>query len=415
MPLSYENREQALDADHDDPLASFRDQFELPEGIIYLDGNSLGPLPKGVAGRVAATMENEWGQGLVRSWVSADWINLPERIGGKIARLIGAQSGEVIAADSTSINLFKLLSAALALRPERRRIVSQKDNFPSDLYIAQGLCDLLDSGHELHLVDGDDVVGAIENDTAVVMLTQVDYRSGYLQDMTAVTAAAHDRGALVVWDLAHSAGALPIDLNESGADFAIGCGYKFLNGGPGAPAFLYVAQRHQASARSPLTGWMGHKDRFAFDPHYQPADGISRHLCGTPAILSLTALDEALDVILTADLDQVRAKSLALSDMFIDLVEHNLADHGFELASPRDAARRGSQVSFRHQHGYSIVQALIARGVIGDFRAPDVLRFGMTPLYTRYVDVWDAVAVLSDVMETAAWDRPEFKQRAAVT
>lgn len=415
MSLSIETREQAIEADRNDPLASFRDRFVLPDDVIYLDGNSLGPLPRRVVDRMTATIRDEWGEGLVRSWVDADWINLPEQVGDKIARLIGAGPDEVIAADSTSVNLFKLLSAALSLRPERRVIVSQKGNFPSDLYIAQGLSDLLDRGHELRLVDNNNLIDTIDQDTAVVMLTQVDYRSGHLQDMAAITAAAHESGALIIWDLAHSAGALPIDLNGAGADFAVGCGYKFLNGGPGAPGYLYVAQRHQDAIKPILSGWMGHKDRFAFDPVYQPADGIKRQLCGTPTILSLAALDEALDVMLEADIDQLRAKSLALSRMFIDLVECNAAGHDFELASPRDDARRGSQVSFHHQHGYSIVQALIARGVIGDFRAPDILRFGMTPLYTRYVDIWDAVAALSDVMATSAWDKPEFTHRAAVT
>ncbi|MFQ5784902.1 MAG: kynureninase [Alphaproteobacteria bacterium] len=413
--MSGLTRAMLAERDAYDPLARFRDAFVLPDGVIYLDGNSLGPLPRAALGRLETVSRHEWGEGLVRSWNRRDWINLPRRVGDKIARLIGARPGEVVVADSTSVNLFKLLAGGLRLRPGRTAIVSETGNFPTDLYVAQGLIELLDGNQELHLAPADDLVAAVDDNTAVVMLTHVDYRSGRMHDMAAITAAAHAKGALMLWDLSHSAGALPIELGACGVDFAVGCGYKYLNGGPGAPAFLYVAGRLHDAMRSPLSGWMGHADPFAFDAGYRPAEGIARQLCGTPPILSLAALDAGIELMLEADMAAVRDKSTALGEAFIALIEQQCGSFGFALASPRDPGTRGSQVALRHLQGYPITQALIGRGVIGDFRAPDILRFGFAPLYLRHVDVWDAVAALREIMATGAWDVPEFHARAAVT
>lgn len=396
LPLT---RAAARELDAADPLARFRARFALPDGVIYLDGNSLGPLPHTTPRRMAQVVNEEWGQGLIRSWNSAGWTELPQRIGDKIARLIGAQPGEVIVTDSTSVNLFKVLAAALALRPERRVVLSERRNFPTDVYIAEALIAWLGNRHDLRLVEADDVPAAIDADVAVVMLTQVNYHTGALHDMSVITARAHAQGALVIWDLAHSAGALPVDLNAAGADFAVGCGYKYLNGGPGAPAFIFVARRHQASFYHPLAGWFGHAQPFAFDSHYRPADGIARALCGTPPVLSLVALECGVDLALEADLQLIRAKSLALVDLFIARVERLCASHDLRLVTPREHHRRGSQVCFAHPNAHAIMQALIARGVIGDFRPPDILRFGFAPLYVRYTDVWDAADVLGQVLE----------------
>ncbi|MDQ7030452.1 MAG: kynureninase [Ardenticatenia bacterium] len=404
---------EALDAR--DPLAPFRERFDLPDGVIYLDGNSLGALPRPTAKRVQELVTREWGQDLIRSWNVHGWIDLPRRVGAKIARLIGAAPDEVVVCDSTSINLFKVLAAALRLRPERRVILSDTGNFPTDLYMAQGLVELLGQQHEVRIVDERDVLNAIDDQVAVVMLTQVNYRTGYLHDMAAITRRAHERGALVIWDLAHSAGALPVDLNGCGVDFAVGCGYKYLNGGPGAPAFLFVAKKWQAHVRSPLWGWLGHAEPFAFELTYRPADGIGRFLCGTPPVLSMAALEVGVDFLLEADIEAVRHKSQLLGHHFIALADQELVPFGFEVTSPRDPNRRGSQVSLRHPEGYPMVQALISRGIIGDFRAPDILRFGLAPLYVRYVDVWETVMALREIVETRAWDRPEFRRRAKVT
>ena len=401
--------------DRTDPLAAHRDAFALPEGVVYLDGNSLGALPRATAARVAACVTRDWGRDLITSWNKAGWIDLPRRLGDKIARLVGAAPGEVLVADSTSVNLFKILAAALALRPGRRTILSDRGNFPTDLYMAQGLAALRGAGHRLVLAEPEAVADGIDADTAVVMLTEVDYRTGRRHDMRAITAAAHRAGALVIWDLAHSAGAGPVDLAGCDVDFAVGCGYKFLNGGPGAPAFLHVATRHQDAFVQPLSGWLGHQAPFAFDSAYRPAQGIGRYLCGTPPVLSMVALECGLDTILAADLGAIRAKAMALGDLFIALVEQLCAGQGLEIACPRDAAARGSQVSFRHPEGYAIVQALIARGVIGDFRAPDILRFGLAPLYLRHADIWHAVTALRDIMASRAWDDPRHRRRAAVT
>jgi kynureninase len=398
-----------------DPLARSRDAFVLPEGVVYLDGNSLGALPRQAEERVRAVMTRQWGQDLIKSWNLHDWIGVPARLGAKIARLIGAKPSEVLVADSTSLNVFKALHAALCLRPGRRVILSDDGNFPTDLYMAQGLIELLSDSHRLEIVAPDEIAASLNEDVAVLMLTEVDYRTGRLHDMKALTKLAHDKGALAFWDLAHSAGAFPVDLNGCGADFAVGCGYKYLNGGPGAPAFIYVAERWQGSAEQPLFGWMGHDAPFAFDLDYRPKPGIARFLVGTPPILSLTALEAGLDLFADVGLDALRRKSGALGDLFIALVAQELTGSGLTLASPRRAAERGSQVSYRHPEGYPIMQALIARGVIGDFRAPDILRFGFAPLYVSFTDIWNAVAHLKAVMAAQEWQKPEFRRRAAVT
>lgn len=413
--MSAVTREDLLAWDQSDPLAPMRAQFHIPADTIYLDGNSLGPMPRTTPGRVSKAVEEEWGEDLIRSWNKHGWIELPQRCGAKIADLVGAAANEVVVADSTSVNLFKLLASALRLRPERKVILSDKGNFPTDLYVAQGLIELLDKGHELRLVEPEEVLEAIDDSVAVAMITQTDYRSGRRHIMAEITAKAHAAGALMLWDLAHSAGAFPVDLRGADADFAVGCGYKYLNGGPGAPAFLFVAERLQDQVRPPLSGWMGHEAPFQFDRDYRPAQGISRNLCGTPAVLSMTALDAGLDIMKKAGMPAIREKSVRMTELFISLVETHCADVGFELFGPRDPEMRGSQVSFRHAQGYPIMAALIDRGVIGDFRAPDILRFGFTPLYLRYGDIWDAVEILRDIMTHKSWDHPKFHKRQAVT
>jgi kynureninase len=403
---------EALDAR--DELATFRDDFALPAGVVYLDGNSLGALPRATAGRVLELVEREWGDGLVRSWNASGWIDLPRRVAARIAPLVGARADEVAVADSTSVNLFKLLAGALRLRPGRRVILSEAENFPTDLYVAQGLASLL-GGASLRAVPRAELHAALDDDVAVLMLTHVDFRTGELHDMAERTRAAHAAGALALWDLAHSAGAVPVDLSACAADLAVGCGYKYLNGGPGAPAFAFVARLHQDAFETPLTGWMGHAEPFAFDPRYHPAPGVERLACGTPPVLSLAALECGVETVARAGLGRLRAKSVALTGLFVDLVEQECAGAGLELASPRDPERRGSQVSLRHPEGYAIVRALAARGVIGDFRSPDVLRFGFAPAYLRFADVWDAVAALGAVMERREWAQAEHRVRARVT
>ena len=403
--------------DATDPLAPFRDEFHVPDGVIYFDGNSLGALPRKTPERVRALVEDEWGRDLIRSWNAHGWIHYPRRIGDQIASLIGARPGEVVAADTTSVNLFKLLAAGLELAPERRVIVSEKENFPTDLYIAQGLVELLGT-HELRLVERSELETAIDKDVkdvAVVLLTHVDFRSGELHDMARITEHAHAQGATILWDLSHSAGALPVNLNEADADFAVGCGYKYLNGGPGAPAFLFVAEHHQDHIHPPLSGWMGHEAPFAFDTDYRPAPGIERQLCGTPSVLAMAALEVGVEILTRADLTSVRKKSQRMGDLFLQLVDEQCDGLGLSPVCPRDSNKRGSQVSLRHTESYPIMQALIARGVIGDFRAPDVLRFGFTPLYLRFTDVWDGVAILKEILETEAFRRPEFQNRQLVT
>ena len=401
----------ALDAA--DPLAPVRHLFQLPEGVIYLDGNSLGAMPRAVPPRMRRAIEEEWATGLIRSWNDADWYPAPQRVGARIAQLVGAEGDEVIVADSTSVNLFKLLVAALRMRPGRTVVLGERGNFPTDAYVAEGVAEI--TGTQFRAVPPEEVMAALNEDVAVLALTHVNYKSGQAYDMAAVTRRAHEVGALVVWDLAHTAGAMPCDLNGCDVDFAVGCGYKYLNGGPGAPSFAFVARRHQAGLRQPLTGWHGHARPFEFTHGYEPAPGIDRMLVGTAPQLGLISLEAALTVFDGVDMQALRAKSMALTELFIRLVDQELAGHGFGLATPRDPALRGSQVSLTHPQGYAIVQALIARGVIGDFRAPDILRFGFAALYLSHCDVWDAVAALKSVMDTQAWQRPEFMARKAVT
>lgn len=416
------DKQACLAMDSQDPLRALREQFVLNENEIYLDGNSLGALPRSTAARVRHTVEQEWGIGQIRSWNTAHWIDMPQRVGDKIAQLLGAAPGEVVAADSTSVNLYKALSVAASMMheqaPHRRRIVSERSNFPSDLYIAQSVAQRY--GMELLLVDEHEIAAHLNEQLAILMLSHVNYQTGHMHDMSAMTHAAHNAGAIVLWDLAHSAGAVPVDLHGADADFAVGCGYKYLNGGPGAPAFIWVHPRHVDRYQQPLSGWLGHASSFDLTPDYQPAQGISRYLCGTPAIIGMAALECGVDTVLAAaplgGLHALREKSLALSTLFIALVEERCAGHGLKLVTPREPALRGSQVCLARDEGaYAITQALIARGVIGDFRAPDILRLGFTPLYTRYIDVWNAVEHLSAVLDTQEWREARFHERSIVT
>jgi kynureninase len=402
---------RAAEFDAADPLAGYRERFTLPEGVIYLDGNSLGALPKATPAAVQRVVEQEWGKGLIRSWNSAGWFEAAARVGGKIAPLIGANPHEVIACDSTSVNLFKLIAAALAMRPGRKVVLSEPGNFPTDLYMiagleAQGLA-------ERRLAERDRLMQALDGDVALLMLTHAHYKTGALHDMAALTRAAHEAGALVLWDLSHSTGALPVDLNGVGADFAVGCGYKYLCGGPGAPAFAFVAERHQADLQQPLTGWFGHAAPFAFTDDYAGAPGIDRLQCGTPPVLGLAALEVGVDLIAAIGVDRLYGKSQALSEFFLECLMVHGVD--IELVSPARSTDRGSQLSFRHPEAYAICQALIARGVIGDFRAPDVLRLGFAPAYLSFADIAAAARHLAEVLASGEWQRPEFNQRAAVT
>ena len=427
-------RHDCQQLDLQDPLRELRDQFVIPAGLIYLDGNSLGMLPKATAARVAEVVAQEWGQGLIRSWNGAGWVDLPQRLGDKIATMVGAGPGQVVATDSTSINLYKVLSAAMSIAqqdaPARQRVLSERSNFPTDLYIAQALC--RERGFTLELVEAEEIAGKLGDDLAVLMLTHVNYRTGAMHDMAALTAAAQAAGALTVWDLAHSAGAVPVALLEDRADFAIGCGYKYLNGGPGAPAFVWVNPLHAERFWQPLAGWWGHAAPFEFSPDYRPAPGIKRYLCGTQPIISLTALECGLAVFEQAQalggMTALRAKSLALSDLFIELVAQRCQGHGLGLATPLVHDQRGSQVCLTREYdadgrsgAYAIMQALIARGVIGDFRAGDgrqhrdILRFGFTPLYIGFEEVWQAVEQLGQVLDSGEWQQPEFNQPQAVT
>jgi len=404
--------DEAKQLDAADPLAIARERFALPGGVIYLDGNSLGALPAATAERLRDVAERQWGEDLIASWNTYGWIDWPTRIAAKLAPIVGAKPNELLIADSTSVCLFKLLAAAAKARPGRKTIVSQRRNFPTDLYVAQGLAEML--GLTLKAVEPDGIVDAIDEDTAVVTLTHVDYRSAAFYDMAAVNSAAHAAGALVVWDLSHSAGAIELDLNGAGSELAVGCGYKYLNGGPGAPAFVYVAERLQGELHSPLQGWMGHAEPFAFDDDYRAASGIRSFLTGTPSILALAALEAGLDTFDGIAMRDVEAKARALSQFFVDEVEARCGGE-VQLASPRDPARRGSHIVFAHAQGYAVMQALIDRGVIGDFRAPDLMRFGFTPLYTRFADVWQAAEILSDILSSRAWDDPRFIERKKVT
>jgi kynureninase len=400
------SRDALAERDARDPLAAVRERFLLPDGVVYLDGNSLGALPDGVPERMRRVVEEEWGRDLIRSWNVHAWVDLPRTVGDRIARLIGAPAGSVVATDSTSVNLYKAVRAARALRPDRAVVLTDTGNFPTDRYVLEGIA-------EVRAVPPAEVASAIDETVAVVALTEVDYRTGRRHDMAGLTDSAHAAGALSVWDLAHSAGAFPVELEGCDVDLAVGCGYKYLNGGPGAPAFLYVAPRLHGAYRNPIQGWFGHADPFSFSSDFTPAHGIDRGRIGTPHVLSLVALDEALRLWDEIDLGDVRRTSEELTSLFIDLA--GAACPSLELLTPRDPARRGSQVSFRHPGGHAIVQALVDRGVIGDFRAPDVLRFGLAPLYVRRVDVYDAVDVLGDVMASGAWRDPRYAVRNRVT
>ncbi|MFM8404063.1 MAG: kynureninase [Candidatus Limnocylindrus sp.] len=401
--------------DRDDPIAHIRQEFEIPNGVIYLDGNSLGALPRSVAQRVHRVIEDEWGRGLIRSWNSTDWYELPSRVGDRIAPLIGARPGEVVVGDSTSISLFRVVAAALTLRPGRNVIVTERSNFPTDLYILEGIKRMQPEIEIRQAAEGEDPTHLLDEQTALLVLTHVDYRTGHIRDMEALTQAAHRVGALAIWDLSHSTGIVPVSLNDSGADFAVGCGYKYLNGGPGAPSHTWVAPKHADRVEQPLAGWLGHRDPFAFTPEYVPAPRIRRFITGTQQVLSLSALDEAMKVWEHVEIAHVRAKSIAQTSRFIAMVEAQCAGLGVTLVSPRDPDVRGGHVSFAHEHGYAVMQALIERGVIGDFRAPNLLRFGFSPLYLRFEEIDQAAAALADVLRTRSWDAPRFTERRRVT
>ncbi len=409
--MTTENLEKARELDAADPLAGYRDCFTLPDGVIYLDGNSLGALPKATSAAMARVIEKEWGEGLIRSWNDADWFDMGSRVGAKIAPLVGAQPHEVIACDTVSANLFKLIAAALEMRPGRKAILSEPGNFPTDIYMIQGL--ERQGLASRRLASRDEIVNALDEDVALLMLTHAHYKSGELFDMEALTKAAHEAGALVLWDLSHCTGALPVDLNRVGADFATGCGYKYLCGGPGAPAFAFVAERHLAELNQPLTGWFGHARPFAFSDDYEAAPGIEQLQCGTSPILGLTALEVGVDLIAEIGVERLHQKSMALSEFFLDCVGESGLN--LKLVSPSSSAERGSQLSFHHPDAYAICQALIERGVIGDFRDPDVLRLGFAPAYLRFEDIAEAARHLAEVLETDEWQREEYRQRSAVT
>ncbi len=403
--------EEAKVRDATDPLKGWRQHFDLPDDVIYLDGNSLGPLPKKAKALMQDAVERQWGHDLIRSWNSNDWIGAPQRIGGKIAALIGAAKDEVIVADSVSVNIFKLLTALARERPDATHIISEAGNFPTDAHVAAGAAEIL--GLELKLLSRDAIVEAIAEDTAAILLTHVHYKTGIRFDMAGVTAAARGRDVPLIWDLSHSTGAVPLDLPRDGAQYAVGCGYKYLNGGPGAPAFIYVAKDQQEALRSPLQGWMGHKRPFAFEDAYEPASGLDRMLVGTPSILSMLALEAGVDIMAEADMQAIWEKSQALFDYMAGLMAERCPQ--FQMVSPTDAAERGSHISFVHEHAWPINNALIAHGVIGDFRAPDILRLGLTPLYLGFEDIWRGVDILSGIMDSGEWQKPQYSAAAKVT
>ena len=410
------NFNEIIALDKADTLAHKRDEFDLPADTIYLDGNSLGALPKAVKSRVAEVVSQQWGSHLIRSWNDHQWIDLPTQVGEKIAPIIGADKGQVICCDSISVNLFKLLSSALSLNSERNVVLSTEDNFPTDLYMVQGLSELLGPDLcQLKLVSEQNIEQSLNDSVAVLLLTQVNFRTGKLLDMPKITQLAHEKGILVIWDLAHSAGAIPVELDNCNADFAVGCGYKYLNGGPGSPAFLYVAKRHQAAVKQPLSGWMGHAKPFAFDAKYQRANNINQYLCGTPSVIAMSALDAALDVWQDVDISKIREKSIALADVFIKLVQTHSCLRDLHLCSTENSSQRGSQLAFSHTDAFAICQALIEKGVIADFRAPNILRFGFTPLYTSFEDIYQAVTILAEVVKTQLYTEPRFNLAGKVT
>jgi kynureninase len=407
------NKAYFIQLDREDPLAGEREKYSLPDDIAYFVGNSLGAMPKAAKTRISEAVEQEWGKGLVKSWNSADWINLPVNLGGKIARLIGADAQEVIVADTTSINLYKIIIAALELNPGRTTVVTENSGFPTDLYILQGIAQLLPERVKIKAVRRQNILDAIDADTALIVLSHVDYRTGELIDMQSHTEAAHQKGSLILWDLCHSAGVIEVALNQAKADFAVGCGYKFLNGGPGAPAFIFVASRWIERVNQPLTGWMGHTAPFEFSNTYEPASTIKKMLTGTHPVLAASSLDGAIDTLLQADIKLIREKSIKLGDLFAELMQPLCDKYGFRLASPQESSCRGSQICYQHEYGYEIMQALIDKGVVGDYRKPNVLRFGFAPVYQRYSDVWTAVTVLIDVMENQEWIN--FRNEKAMT
>ena len=410
-------REDFTSLDKIDPLAKIRDEFSLPQNLIYFDGNSLGPLPKCTIHTLETMIQKEWGNGLISSWNKENWINMPRELGNKIAPLVGAKLGEVIVVDSTSVNLFKVLTSALLLNKNRRVIVSEAENFPSDLYILEGVNKMFGESYERHLIkEGDyEIDKYIDTSTAVVMLSHVNYKTGLISDIKRITSIAHEKGALVIWDLSHSVGVMPLYLHDCGVDFAVGCTYKHLNGGPGAPGFLYVHKSLIEKVSQPLTGWMGHIQPFEFVVNYQPANDICKYICGTPPIIAYKAIESGLTVFEQVSMNVVREKSIKLSEMFIQLMQQECIKFGFELFSPRNAEQRGSQVSFTHGNGFSIMQTLISHSVVGDFRQPNILRFGFSPLYIRFEDVWHAVICLREIMQTKEWQSEQFNKRGYVT
>lgn len=413
--MTAKTRIECLALDASDPLAAFRDEFFLPEGIIYLNGNSLGAMPHAAAVRARQVVEHEWAEGLIGSMNTAGWYALPSTLGRKIAPLVGANPHEVVLTDAVGINLYKVVAAALQIQPERRVIVMEGSNFPTNNYIVQGLIESLGQGHTIRFAEKDDILDALDEDVAVVCITHVHYKTGHIHDMAAITAKAHAIGAATVWDLCHSLGAMPIDLNGCRVDFAVACTYKYVNGGPGAPSLLFVAERYHGKVMQPLTGWYSHADPFAFERDYRPMPDIRQMLSGTQPTVSLSIAEIGIDMLLRADMLEIRAKSMQMTDLFIALVEKRCGDYGFELISPRDATQRGSQVAFHNDNGYSIVRALHDHGVICDFRAPGKVRFGFAPLYIRYVDAWDAVDRLHSILASDAWKEVKYQVRATVT
>jgi kynureninase len=414
-PADLVSRDACVARDASDPIAALRDRFVIPDGVIYLDGNSLGPLPRAAASSLGRTIEQEWGQDLIKSWNSAGWFDMPLRLGDRVGALIGAAPGQTVVCDTTSINLYKAVHAAMGLRPDRSVVIAEADSFPTDLYIIEGA--MASAGRPMQRrlagADGSSIEALLDQRVAVVVLSQVDYRTGALLDVAAITEQVHKAGALMVWDLCHSAGVMEVAFDRHAIDFAVGCTYKYLNGGPGSPAFISVAAVHQAAARHPLSGWWGHAEPFAFDRDFRPDAGIRRFLCGTPPIISLRGVDAALDALQGVEVAELREKSLALTELFMARVNALLP--GLEIVTPRQPSLRGSQVAIAFDHGYSVVQAMIERGVIGDFRAPDIMRFGFAPLYLRFRDVWDAAEILAGCVRAEVWREPRYGQRLAVT
>jgi len=407
--------QDCLELDAQDKLAYLREEFQLPELLINMDGNSLGALPKRTIQKMNTTIQEEWGNGLIRSWSEAGWFDAPQRIGDKIAPLIGAKKGEVLVADTTSINIFKALTAASSMNSNRTILLSEKDNFPTDLYLMQGISHFTKGRIQTKIVEPAQLMDALTEDVAVLLLTQVNYKTAHIKDMKAITQAAHEKGILTIWDLSHSVGSIEVNLEAAKVDFAVGCGYKFLNGGPGAPAFIYVAQRHQQHAPNILSGWMGHQDPFAFSTDYTPANSINRFRCGTPVILGMAALESGVELFQKTSMFELRKKAIQLSELFIQLMEQECREFGFELVSPQIVEKRGGHVSYSHSEGHAIYQAIKRRGVISDFRTPSILRFGITSMYLRFIDIYKVVQTLKKVMETRAWDKAEYKVRAAIT